>query len=72
MWTDGRTEWTDGRKDGRTHGRRQNYVPPTSGLCDDLMTFEYLRGVGNMYLSFVYRKPLHSILREVNIVARVL
>ena len=24
--TDGRTEWTD----GRTHGRRQNYIPPTS------------------------------------------
>ena len=21
---------TDGRKDGRTHGRRQNYIPPTS------------------------------------------
>ena len=24
--TEGRTEWTD----GRTHGRRQNYFPPTS------------------------------------------
>ena len=30
MQTDGRTEWTDGRKDGRTHGRRQNYIPLTS------------------------------------------
>ena len=26
MVPDGRTEWTD----GRTHGRRQNYIPPTS------------------------------------------
>ena len=26
VWTDGRTEWTD----GRTHGRRQNYIRPTS------------------------------------------
>ena len=24
--TDGQTEWTD----GHTHGRRQNYIPPTS------------------------------------------
>ena len=26
MDPDGRTEWTD----GQTHGRRQNYIPPTS------------------------------------------
>ena len=28
--TEGGTEWMDGRTDGRTHGRRQNYIPPTS------------------------------------------
>ena len=27
---DGRTDGMDGRKDGGTHGRRQNYIPPTS------------------------------------------
>ena len=26
VWTDGWTEWND----GRTHRRRQNYIPPTS------------------------------------------
>ena len=26
VWMDGRTEWTD----GRTDGRRQNYIPQTS------------------------------------------
>ena len=25
-----RTDGMDGRTDGRTHGRRQNYIPPTS------------------------------------------
>ena len=27
--TDGRTEERTDWKDGRTHGRRQNYIPPT-------------------------------------------
>ena len=33
MVPDRQKMWTDGRKDGRngrTHGRRQNYIPPTS------------------------------------------
>ena len=30
MVPDGRTDGRNGRTDGRTHGRRQNYIPPTS------------------------------------------
>ena len=30
MVPDRQKVWTDGRKDGRTHGRCQNYIPPTS------------------------------------------
>ena len=30
VWTDGRTEGRTDGMDGRTHGRRQNYIPPTS------------------------------------------
>ena len=30
MVPDGWTDGMDGRTDGPTHGRRQNYIPPTS------------------------------------------
>ena len=30
MVPDGQTDGRNGRTDGRTHGRRQNYIPPTS------------------------------------------
>ena len=39
MVTDGRTEWTD----GRMHGRRQNYIPPTSSGDNYSMQSLYIK-----------------------------
>ena len=35
MVSDGQIVWTDGM-DGETHGRSQNYIPPTSSGNSDL------------------------------------
>ena len=44
-WTDGR----NGRTDGRTHGRRQNYIPPTSsGDNKVIKTMSSLHQQGNV------------------------
>ena len=43
MVPDGRTDGRNGRTDGRTHGRRQNYIPPTSS-GDNNVYFENMVG----------------------------
>ena len=49
MVPDGRTDGMDGRTDGRTHGRRQNYIPPTSsGDNKVIKTMSSLHQQGNV------------------------
>ena len=43
--TDGQTEWTD----GRTFGRRQNYIPPTSSDDKKIHTFHLVGFSGGLY-----------------------
>ena len=51
MVPDGRTDGMDGRTDRRTHGRCQNYIPPTSSgdknrtQTENILIMSFLIGV---------------------------
>ena len=66
VWTDGR----NGRTDGRRHGRRQNYILPTSSGDNKEQTIKQMKTVVNGRKMFTneYGNNLRCLIILVNIV----
>ena len=56
----------DGRKkgmDGRTHGRHQSYIPPTSSGDNNMKLKYFLKALSRLDLRFVDSNPFRTLLR---------